>query len=186
VRVSPRRVVRSVVKRPPTGSRYSVIASSEIHEPHFGDARRRVQRHFDVTIVLEGSVRDLDHEQDVLRLGVGRAIGVCARHQQSHVGLGLGVFPEPDWVLHRDERATCDEAGQQAGQRPDAARMSRPDRAHLDDLPVEQLHAVVLMEHARPAHPVVLVDGEAACGERHAHTIGTPQEGEQGSDMVPG
>src|SRR5205823_8624273 len=40
----------------------------EIHEPHFGNARRRVQRHFDVTIVLEGSVRRSEEHTSELQL----------------------------------------------------------------------------------------------------------------------
>src|SRR5438552_17934124 len=61
----------------------------EIHEPYFGDARRRVQWHLDVAIVLERGVRDLDQEQDIVGPRVGRAIGVGARNQQSHVRLRL-------------------------------------------------------------------------------------------------
>jgi hypothetical protein len=43
--------------------------------------------------------------------------------------------------------------------------------SHLDDLAVEQLDPIVFAEHARLGHPVVFVHGEAASGERHAHTI---------------
>ena len=51
----------------------------EAHQPSFGDAGACVQGDLDLTAVLGGCVRDLDHEQDMFRLWVGRAVGVGAR-----------------------------------------------------------------------------------------------------------
>jgi hypothetical protein len=42
----------------------------------------------------------------------------------------------------------------------------RPDGAHLDDLAVEQLDAIVLPQDAGLGHPVVFLDREAALRER--------------------
>ena len=51
-----------------------------------------------------------------------------------------------------------------------AAGVAGADRAHLDDLTVEKLDAVVLVEDPGLAHAVVLVDGEAAAGG-HGHRL---------------
>ena len=89
-------------------------------------------------------------------------------------GCGSECPPSPDRVLDPHYGTIANEPRQHPGEHIDAARVSRSDGAHLDDQAIEQFHAVVLVEHACPTHLVVLVDREAACRERHGHTIGPP------------
>src|SRR5207253_7102509 len=96
-----------------------------------------------------------------------------------------GMSPEDDRVLHSDDGAVAHPLRQLSVQAIHAGCMARADAAHLDDLAVDELHAVVLVEHPRLAHAMVLVNGEAVCGERHSHTMSAPRRRRQGADLAP-
>ena len=59
------------------------------------------------------------------------------------------------------ECATAGCLHEEVGQRGDAEGVSMADRAHGDELAVDQLHAFFRAEDAGLGHPLDLVDGEA-------------------------
>ena len=90
--------------------------------------------------------------------------GDVARLENREVGLWLGIFVEPERVLHPDESAAlkpqCDELRQDG----DAGRVTFSDRRHLDNLPADKLQTFVLREDADLAHPLIVRDGETMSG----------------------
>src|SRR5436305_137892 len=55
--------------------------------------------------------------------------------------------------------------------RPHRRRVPEADRRHVDDLPVVQLHPIVVSQDARPGDLVVLVDGEAMADQLNGHRL---------------
>jgi hypothetical protein len=37
----------------------------QIYHPHFGHAVPRIQRHFDIEIVMQGGITDFDDQEDI-------------------------------------------------------------------------------------------------------------------------
>src|SRR5205823_11517233 len=99
--------------------------------------------------------------------------------QHDDVGLGLLILTQDHWILDTDGGLVAGSTHEERSQTVDARRVANADRAHLDDLAVQELHAVILVQHARFAHAVVLVHREASYGERHAHTIHPPRRERQ-------
>ena len=62
------------------------------------------------------------------------------------------MSPSDDGGLHSNDGAVAHPLRQVSVQAIHAGCMSRADGAHLDDLAVDELHAVVLVEH--PAWPM--------------------------------
>src|SRR5437867_13020541 len=78
-----------------------------------------------------------------------RPIAISARLEECDIRLGLPPCSEDQGVLHPDESGVCDAPREELGEGIDAPCMRRPDRRHLDDLPVEQFVPLVLAQHAQ-------------------------------------
>jgi len=88
---------------------------------------------------------------------------------QHEVGLRLGMVVQSDRILNRDMAPVSREADEKPGQPIIGAGMERTDGHHVNDLPFEQLHPVVRVQHSIFRHPIVVADGEPMRGQ-HGHT----------------
>src|SRR6266550_2445856 len=113
-----------------------------------------------------------------------RSIAIGTRLEQCDVGLRFPPRPEDHRVLHPHDRRVPYPPRQQPGEGIDARRMLRPDRRHLDDLPVEQFDAVVLVQDAQLGHAVVVVHREGTLEQSFRHRRSPPRSISNGSGVV--
>ncbi len=113
-------------------------------------------------VVIEGTVRDFDKQENVCRPGMGSAVGVGARRQDHEVGLGLVIVVEVYRVLHAGEEQTIGDGPCESLSKPHRDRGVRAaDRIHVVDFSVDEFDALGRRQDAGPGHAVVLADVEA-------------------------
>ena len=113
-----------------------------------------IEWHLRAEVVGEARVRNLDHEQHVGRSRMGRHVEVGPGPQDCDVRLGLADVVEPQRVLAPHDPHRPETLAKMRRQSCDDCRMQHSDRRHVDDLPIDEFHAVVGTEDARFAHPM--------------------------------
>src|SRR2546425_1123112 len=98
------------------------------------------------------------------------AVGVASRLQYGNVRLRLGAWAETYRVLHAEQYRVPQLPVQESDQSLHSGSMPWSDRAHLDDLPVEQFDAVVFVQNAHLGQAVVVVHRERALEQSFRHT----------------
>ncbi|MFN8558784.1 MAG: hypothetical protein U0531_16085 [Dehalococcoidia bacterium] len=119
-----------------------------------------------MAVIVQRRPRHLDQQQDICRPGLGRAVEVIAKSQNSDVRLRLGIGREPDQVLGADERSPSEPLIEEEVETDDPADMVVTDGRHLVQLSVQQFDALVLSNDAGFAHALVFVGGEPSPGAR--------------------
>jgi hypothetical protein len=74
-------------------------------------------------------------------------------------------------ALDSNNRTVTQLLGQQTGQAVYAGGMSAPDRRHTDNLPLDELHAVILDEVSRLNHMVVIVHRKTPPNGLYRHLV---------------
>ena len=155
----------------------------QIHEPGFLDAGPRIERDFDVSIVFEGRIRDFDHEDDITRRGMRGRIEVGSCSQYRKIRLRFGVRVEPHGTLSSDNPLPGKRLVQQDVQPVHTRRVMAADRRHLDDLAVDQLHAVVVAKDAGLRHAVIFVRCESPPLQFSPHVRDPPADPDVDDDL---
>src|SRR5438128_964709 len=101
---------------------------------------------------------------------VNLTVPVASRLQHRDVRLRLGAWTETYRVLHAEQYRVPQLPVQESDQSLHSRGMPWSDRAHLDDLPVEQFDAVVLVQNAHLGQAVVVVHRERALEQSFRHT----------------
>src|SRR5918995_2956433 len=136
------------------------VAYLQVYYPGLRDSGPGVERQFDVPVVGEGSVGDLDNCQDILGAWWTGSRGVRPFPQEGEVRLGLVTLGEPYRILYAHEISALRPLDQQMRQGHHARQVPAPDRCHVYYLPVNQLDPVVLAQDAGLSHDAVLPGGE--------------------------
>ncbi|MEX2619987.1 MAG: hypothetical protein WD250_07185 [Egibacteraceae bacterium] len=108
----------------------------------------------------QGAVRDLHEQRDVLGAWMAEKEPVVTRPCQHEIWLRFGVGADENRVLHPHHDIGTGELDEHPVEPVHESGVHRTARRHPDNLPVEQLHTVILAENPRQAHPLVLADGE--------------------------
>jgi len=130
----------------------------EVDQPDLGDARPGVERNLDQTIDAQGGVGNFHEEQDVLGGRAAGGVEVGAGAQQDEIRLGLRAFVEPHRILRADLGMMSQSLRKKGYQAFHRRGVPRANWAHLDDLAVEELHAVVFTENPGLPHTLIFVD----------------------------
>lgn len=131
-------------------------AGAQINQPRLFDAMPSIQRQLRFSIIFRGGIRNFHDEKHVVRLGMARCVEVWTRPQYREIRLRLGVRAEMDRILDTEDDLVCGFQRQKEFQEAfDHRGTETSDRGHLNDLPFDQLDAVVFAENAGPGHLVV-------------------------------
>src|SRR5438105_2245495 len=141
----------------------------EVRQPDLGHACRRVAWHLDGAIQRERGVGDLDDQERVGWTWPARRVVVVAAPKYGHIRLELLAYAEHHRVLDGHESAHSQALREQIRQPNHTRGMTRADRAHRDDLAIDELEALVGSEEARLDEAVVLVDREEASLDLNCH-----------------
>ena len=96
-----------------------------------------------------------DQKQHVGGARVVIAVVVGAWLQQQQVRLRLAAVADSQWILHADYAAIGGVLHEPAGESDDQSRVTAADRAHLDDVAVDELDAVILAQDTGLAQAMV-------------------------------
>src|SRR5688572_28597285 len=93
--------------------------------------------------------------------------------EQHYVRLWRIAFTQYQRILNIHDSDLGCTLGQDSNEAPDAARVRRPDGAHLDHLAGDELDAIVFAQYAQLGEPLVRLDRERARkqGLHHPHNI---------------
>jgi len=130
-----------------------------VDQEGLSDAGGGVEGQLDAQIIAAGGVRHLDHQ---IHSGGGRQRQpVAAAVKHGNVRLRLGRVVDPDRTLHADSCYASNLLRQQFIQGVDTFSVRCANRAHFQDLSVDQLHPVSLRQDAGVRHQVILRHVEA-------------------------
>lgn len=117
-----------------------------------------MERELGTTVVGQRAIGDFDQEEHVGGGGMARLVEIGSWPQQHEVGLRFAVQTEPEWPLHTgDHLPAGGEPTDEAGEPVDLAAMRRAYGDQVDDLPLDQLDAVLARQDPGLGHPVVVV-----------------------------
>src|SRR4051794_10704024 len=135
--------------------------ADEVDDPRLGHTVPGVEGELGTSVVGERTVGDLDQQQHVGDSRVARTIEVRARAQEHQVGLRFVAAVEPEGALDTHMHLTVGERARDgAAQEICDAVVLAADRGHVDDLPLDQLDAILGAEYSGRGHVVVVVDVE--------------------------
>lgn len=140
------------------------LAAVDIHDPVLGHAGSGVQRRLRVTVITQGRISNLDHQQRIGSNGDTATVAIERWQEQRHVRLRLAVVRQANRVLGMNHRAGTQLRVERGGECIYRPRVIRTDRRHIDHLSPDQLDPVVLVQDARLSHPVIIVEGEPMAG----------------------
>src|SRR5262245_5243813 len=151
---------------------HDVIALTA-HDPVLGHASRRVDPGLRQTILDQRRVGHLDDEMRGVR--VAAQVVRPRPRDDEHVRLGNRTPPGDEWTLLGHQRARSERGDQRIENPAHAAGVPRGLRLPSDDDPLEQLDAIIRLEHALLDQREVPLGGQAGwyvAGERLvAHAV---------------
>lgn len=131
-----------------------------ISQPNFGDARPRIKRQLDLSIIFDGRVRHFDNQQHIRSCRMASGIKIISCSKEGEVWLRRRELINVNRVLDADNHLLPDRPIQKSIETFDACRMSAPDGTHLDDLTFDQLHAIIFGQDAGLSHALIFVNIE--------------------------
>src|SRR5207237_115757 len=87
-----------------------------------------------------------------------RAVEIVTRPQYGEIGLRLTVFIETYGPLHENDCLLADGFDQCVRRTRNRAIVRRTNRAHCDDLAIDELHSVTRVKNPGLDHPVIVVN----------------------------
>src|SRR5579875_3092912 len=169
--VPPTQGAEEAVARSTGLPRHGQGAAVQVNQPDLWDGVAGIERQLDRAIDLAGALGNLHQQEDVGRPGVPSRVEVCPRDQEHQVRLGLVLLVKLKRVLDTHLRIAPKGANEKVGQAYDAGGVAASDGGHLDDLPGDELEAVILGEDASLDHLLELPNGEAAARQRQSHPL---------------
>jgi hypothetical protein len=151
----------------------------EVDDPVIGDPGTGVHPGFPGSVVFEGAVGHLDHQVGRRRV----AIDVVARRPWHHgeIGLGLRRLADGEGVLDSNRVRSPEAPAQRVESQVHRRGVPTLLRAHLDDLPLEELDPIAGAEDAGRHEPLVVGASPHARpgskGSRHGRQDSTAGEG---------
>src|SRR5262249_39381233 len=149
----------------------------QIHDPELGDAVFGVERPLDLAVVFEGSVRDLDDEENVR--GPGLAVEVPPFQDDVRFRFAVG---EANWILDTYRGLVADGQDQKPIESIHAGDVGVSNGHFGNDLPADELDPRILFQNALIDHPVVLGDCEPVRCAPDSHGSSRPRFG---PDYIP-
>src|SRR5205814_5859361 len=99
-------------------------------------------------------------EQDVCNNPLLLSVKIVARFEDDQIGLGFRPIGKPHWTARTDHSSASQRANEKRIASSYTHIVAVADRAHLYDLSVNELDAILGMEDAGICHLVILVNRE--------------------------
>jgi hypothetical protein len=126
----------------------------EVDDPVLGDPGTGVHPSFLRTVVLEGAVGHLDQQVGRRRVAID-VVAWCPRHH-GEIGLGLRGLADGEGVLDANRVGGPETPAQRVERQVHRCGVPTLLRAHLDDLPLEELDPIAGAEDACRHEPLVV------------------------------
>src|SRR5262245_30595355 len=132
----------------------------QVENPVFRNAVRGVEGRALTKVVPQRRVADFDEQQNIARVWMF-TISAFLRLDDGEVGLRLRAQRQPHGQLASDLCRIADRPDQSRVEQSNCRSLTIPDGRHVDDLSLDQLRAIVGMQHADLGHTVVVMDRES-------------------------
>lgn len=149
------------------------LRAGHINHPVLGNSVARIQIPHDALIHGEGAVTYFDREEHVLSLGVGTAVTTTSAFQEQQVRLWLGMASEIQRMTGSELRSAVEPKYEVLVQNVQDVGVPAADGRHGDDVPLDQLDAILWRKYAGGGHLVVLLDADTPSG-RGGRSIHAP------------
>ena len=158
----------------------------EVFNPYFWNAGRGIMGKFDIPVITKRGIGNLNHEQNILAPNAFCAVRILARLQQNDVWLRFSVFGQPNRILNADDDLSAKSSSESGDSSIYAPSMPATDRAHLDDLAVDELDSVLWTKNASFRHSVVVINSEQLLCRFDSHIFWIIHQGNERINRLTG
>ena len=130
-------------------------ACLDIKQPDLGNSVARVERKFDIAVVFECGVGNLDDQQDVS--GCRVSVRMVGPFDEGDVRLRFAQLVEDDGVLHPHHMVGGRTAAEALGETVDNNCMPAAYPCHIHQFSIDQLDSVGLIQQTGLGHAMKLL-----------------------------